>query len=268
MMWVSGSTSSSTMDLSSSTSAPLICTSICLPSCLDMSRMMRGNRLNTVPMGCIRVCMMPSCSSEVTWLMFCRMAARPGMSRPCPVRARSSWFLLSTSSPAWFISSVSRSTRTRRVSGPVSVPRCLPRRRLPDSRFLDLFRRADLGFGWAGFGHRHGSRRRCSSGPGGLDLLADRLHVQHGDLSFRELQGHGGQVGLEHGPEEDGDGEVLLQAAFEVGDRAQVDVRVEHLPHAHGVVQERQRRQSLVLDVPVQEGGGVEEVSFHGRAPT
>ena len=70
-MWVSGSLMTSRTWRSSSVSAPLITSSICLPSSEDRSRTTRGSFCQALPIGCMRVFMTPSCSSAVTWLRRC-----------------------------------------------------------------------------------------------------------------------------------------------------------------------------------------------------
>ena len=110
-MWVSGSLISSRTCRSSSVSSPFIFSSIFLSSSCDRSRTIRGSFDQALPIGCMRVFITPSCSSETTWLRRCSGAEN---SLSCWLRRIcSSWLRFSTSSETMVIRLSSRSTDTR-----------------------------------------------------------------------------------------------------------------------------------------------------------
>ena len=115
-MWVRGSLNPSIRVLSSSTSRPSMSSRTSLPRVRARSRTTRGNLPKTLPIGCMRVCMIASCRSEVTRLMrwldafTARSSWRDSASR--------SWLRLSTSSPARFMRVSRTSTLTRKVLSP------------------------------------------------------------------------------------------------------------------------------------------------------
>src|SRR6185312_13336777 len=110
-MWVSGSLMRSSTCRSSSVSAPCISRSMCLPSSLDRSRTMRGSFCQALPIGCIRVCITPSCNSAVTLDRRCSGVLNSDSSWRRPISR--SWLRVSTSSETMVISFSSVSTETR-----------------------------------------------------------------------------------------------------------------------------------------------------------
>src|SRR6266496_3502216 len=85
-MWVSGSLMRSRTWRSSSVSAPCISSSISLPRSAARSRTMRGNFCQTLPTGCMRVFITPSCSSAVTLESRCSGQIRgTGCFPKCPL---------------------------------------------------------------------------------------------------------------------------------------------------------------------------------------
>jgi hypothetical protein len=110
-MCVSGSLMASTIVLSSSVSLPSISMRTCLPHIVATSRTVRGNLLQMLPIGCMRVFITPSCSSVVMRLSRWLGASRPASSvafENCRI-----WLRARTSSPTRFISLSSRVTSTR-----------------------------------------------------------------------------------------------------------------------------------------------------------
>ena len=112
-MWVSGSLISSSTCRSSSVSAPSIWRSIFLPSSCARSRTSRGSLAQALPIGCMRVFMTPSCSSDVTW--FSRWSGAANSLSFWLRRIWRSWLRVSTSSETIVIRFSSRSTLTRMV---------------------------------------------------------------------------------------------------------------------------------------------------------
>ena len=92
----------SMMVRSSSVSAPSISRRICFPRATAMSRTTRGSLFHTIPIGCMRVFMTPSCSSVVIRFSRCEVAFSAASSRKalnCRI-----WLRVSTSSPTRSIS--------------------------------------------------------------------------------------------------------------------------------------------------------------------
>ncbi len=110
----SGSLMASMMVLSSSVSAPSISRRICLFSATAMSRTTRGSLFQTMPIGCMRVFMTPSCSSLVIRFSRCEVALSAASSRSvlyCRI-----WLRVSTNSPTRSMSLSSRPTATRMLA--------------------------------------------------------------------------------------------------------------------------------------------------------
>ena len=78
-MCVSGSRMASMIVLSSSVSWPSMSSRTCLPQATARSRTTRGNLLQTLPIGCIRVFMTPACSSVVSRLSRCTVPRNAGV---------------------------------------------------------------------------------------------------------------------------------------------------------------------------------------------
>ncbi len=110
-MWVSGSLIISRTWRSSSVSWPIMTSSIFFFSSWLRSRTRRGSFDHALPIGCMRVFMTPSCSSEVTWFRRCRGPAN-SLSF-CFRRICSTWLRVSTSSLTIVIRFSSSSTLTR-----------------------------------------------------------------------------------------------------------------------------------------------------------
>ena len=108
--WVSGSLIASSRLRSSSVSPPTISRRTCLPQAAARSRTIRGTLDQTCSIGCMRVFMTPSCSSEAIrlsrWEALARSMSPSLASREIALRA-------STSSLTWRIRASSRSTSTR-----------------------------------------------------------------------------------------------------------------------------------------------------------
>ena len=138
-MWVRGSLMASMRLLSSSVSLPSISRRTCLPSWWARSRTTRGSLPHTVPMGCMRVFITRSCSSEVIRLSrWADTAKAPSGFTPtsCMTSLRAS-----TSSPTRVIRSSRRSTSTRMVESAALRP--LPcRSALPGRSALPCWSRA------------------------------------------------------------------------------------------------------------------------------
>ena len=110
-MWVSGSLIISRTWRSSSVSWPIMTRSIFFFSSWLRSRTRRGSFDQALPIGCMRVFMTPSCSSDVTWLRRCKGAAN-SLSF-CLRRICRTWLRVSTSSLTMVIRFSSNSTLTR-----------------------------------------------------------------------------------------------------------------------------------------------------------
>ena len=110
----------SMMVRSSSVSAPSISSLICFWVAWDMSRTTRGSLFQTVPMGCMRVFITPSCSSEVIRFRCCELA--PNAASAWRMAYWRIWLRESTSSPTRFISLSSIATSTRMVESATEGP--------------------------------------------------------------------------------------------------------------------------------------------------
>ena len=99
------------MSISTSPPSSFSCTS--LPKSRDRSRTSRGNLLNRLPTGCMRVSVTTSCSSEVTRLT--RWAPERMPRSSCRASDSFNWLRLSTSSPASVIRESSKVTFSRMV---------------------------------------------------------------------------------------------------------------------------------------------------------
>src|SRR5262245_26645407 len=110
-MWVSGSLMRSSTWRSSSVSAPCISSSMSLPSSVQRSRTMRGSFCQALPIGCMRVCITPSCNSAVT--LDSRCNGTLNSESPCRRTMSSSWLRVSTSSDTMVIRFSRVSTLTR-----------------------------------------------------------------------------------------------------------------------------------------------------------
>ena len=118
MMWVSGSTIRSTIDLSSSVSAPATFSSMLLPSSLERSRTMRGKRWKTSPTGTMRSPMADSRRRSRSSERTVRDASHSRAPSACAAMRDEAPAI--TSSPTRSIreSSLSASTRTMRLPTP------------------------------------------------------------------------------------------------------------------------------------------------------